>query len=174
MLNTFVKITESVQWGSNNLQCLFIWIFLAVSCLCYIYTSDGSYVMAFVTYILMYIGAYLFRDCHRFVYWHLHASLALCHVSRSLQQRGQCICFLSCFTPPHPPPPPATRQCLAHTCHLSILTNTDAPVRASIIIWWERFRGTQKEDDFGPLGIQFYLLAEYGGGGGMYFGQSWR
>jgi hypothetical protein len=37
-----------------------------------------------------------------------------------------------------------------------LLTNTVSPVRACLIIWWERFRGTQKEDDRWPLSIQSY------------------
>ncbi len=39
-----------------------------------------------------------------------------------------------------------------------LLTNTVSPVRACKIIWWERFRGTQKEDDCGPLSIQSSLI----------------
>jgi hypothetical protein len=35
-----------------------------------------------------------------------------------------------------------------------LLINTVSPLRACLIIRWERFRGTQKEDDRGPLGIQ--------------------
>ncbi len=37
------------------------------------------------------------------------------------------------------------------------LTNTVSPVWACLIIWWERFRGTQKEDDRRPLSIQYPL-----------------
>jgi hypothetical protein len=32
-----------------------------------------------------------------------------------------------------------------------LLTNTLSPMRACLSICWERFRGTQKEDDRGPL-----------------------
>ncbi len=39
------------------------------------------------------------------------------------------------------------------------LTNTLSPVWACLIIWWERFRGVQKENDHGPLSIQSSLLA---------------
>ncbi len=38
------------------------------------------------------------------------------------------------------------------------LTYTVSPVRACLIIWRERFRGSQKEDDRGPLSIQSSLL----------------
>ncbi len=34
-----------------------------------------------------------------------------------------------------------------------LLTNNVSPVRAWLSIWWERFRGTQKEDDRGTLSI---------------------
>ncbi len=39
-----------------------------------------------------------------------------------------------------------------------LLTNTVSPVRACLIIWWESFLGTKKEDDRGPLSIQFSLV----------------
>jgi hypothetical protein len=39
-----------------------------------------------------------------------------------------------------------------------LLTNTVLLVQACLIIWWESFRGTQKEDDRGPLTIQSCLV----------------
>ncbi len=39
-----------------------------------------------------------------------------------------------------------------------LLANTVSPVRACLIIWWERFCGTLKEDDRGPLSIQSSLV----------------
>ncbi len=39
-----------------------------------------------------------------------------------------------------------------------LLTNTVSPVRACLIIRWEKFRGTQKEDDRRPLSIQYSLV----------------
>ncbi len=39
-----------------------------------------------------------------------------------------------------------------------LLSNTVSPVRACLIIWWERFRGAQKEDGRGPLSIQSSLI----------------
>ncbi len=38
-----------------------------------------------------------------------------------------------------------------------LLSNTVSPMRAYLITWWERFRGTQKEDERGPLIIQSSL-----------------
>ncbi len=38
------------------------------------------------------------------------------------------------------------------------LHDTVSQVRACLSIWWERFRGTQKEDDRGPLIIQCSLV----------------
>ncbi len=35
-----------------------------------------------------------------------------------------------------------------------LLTNAVLPMRACLIIWWERFHGTQKGDDRWPLSIQ--------------------
>jgi hypothetical protein len=39
-----------------------------------------------------------------------------------------------------------------------LLTNTVLPVRAFLSIWLERFRGTQKEDECGPLTVVFSPL----------------
>ncbi len=44
-----------------------------------------------------------------------------------------------------------------HLCISLLLTNTVSPVRACVSIWLERFRGTQKEDDRGPLSINSSL-----------------
>jgi hypothetical protein len=70
-----------------------------------------------------------------------------------LQTKGTMyfVCRLCPLSPP--------RQCLGPTCHL--YTNTVSPKRACLIIWWERFRGTQKEDDCGPLSIQSLSLVAY-------------
>ncbi len=65
---------------------------------------------------------------------------------------GQWIFFSVVFTPSPPQPP---RLYLAPTCHL--LTNTVSPVWACLIIWRERFRETQKEDDRMPLFIHYSL-----------------
>ncbi len=73
-------------------------------------------------------------------------------------QRWKCILFSVVFTPSPPQPP---RQCLIPTCHLDTLnySNTISPVRACrhLVIWWERFGGTPKEDYRGPLSIQSSL-----------------
>ncbi len=56
--------------------------------------------------------------------------------------------------------PPATTADFGS--YLSLLwTNTASLVRACLIIWWERFRGCQKEDDCGPLSIQSSLACLY-------------
>ncbi len=44
-----------------------------------------------------------------------------------------------------------SRQCLATTCHL--WTNTISQMRACLSIGLERFRGSQTEDERGPLSI---------------------
>ena len=74
-----------------------------------------------------------------------------------LPQLGQCILFSVDFTPS---PPPATTADFGS--YLSLLwTNTASLVRACLIIWWERFRGSQKEDDCGSLSIQSSLACPY-------------
>ncbi len=53
-----------------------------------------------------------------------------------------------------------------------LLTNTVSPVQARITICLESFRGTQKEDEFGPLSVHSILsgwkrkFISYGAGGG--------
>ncbi len=89
--------------------------------------------------------------------------------------------FVFCRLYPFFTQPP--RQCLGPTCqcflfsvvfipsspghHVSVwvlpvisllLTNNVLPVRACLIISWERFRRTQKEDERGPLRIQSSLV----------------
>jgi hypothetical protein len=54
----------------------------------------------------------------------------------------------------YPFSPQPTRQCLAPVISSQLLTNTVSPGRPCLIIWWERFCGTQKEDDRGPLSIE--------------------
>jgi hypothetical protein len=44
------------------------------------------------------------------------------------------------------------------TCHISTLNWHCIIANACLIIWWERFRGTQKEDDRGPLSSQSSLM----------------
>ncbi len=63
--------------------------------------------------------------------------------------------FVFCrLYPFNPPPPPATTAVLES--YLSSLY-TVSPLRYCIIIRWERFRVTQKEDDRGPFSIQSSL-----------------
>ncbi len=63
-------------------------------------------------------------------------------------QRGQCILISVVLTPS--PPSHLGSLWLLPVISL-LLTNTVPPVRASRCIWLERFRGTQKEDECGPL-----------------------
>jgi hypothetical protein len=67
----------------------------------------------------------------------------------------------SCHQTFIPSPPSHHGTVLLLSCHLSTLTNTVSPVRACLIIWWESFRGTQKEDDRGPLSIQSSLIEPF-------------
>ncbi len=53
--------------------------------------------------------------------------------------------------------PQPTWQYLGSTCHVSTLNLHCILAGAGLIIWWERFRGTQKEDDRLPLRIQSSL-----------------
>ncbi len=62
--------------------------------------------------------------------------------------------FVFCHLYPFFPQP--TRQCLGPDISL-LINSTVSPVRACLIVWWERFRGTQKEDDRGPHSIQSSL-----------------
>ncbi len=66
------------------------------------------------------------------------------------------IYFVFCRLYPFSPQPP--RQCLGPPVISLLFSNTVSPVRACLIIWCERFRWTQKEDDRGPLSIQSSLL----------------
>ncbi len=64
---------------------------------------------------------------------------------------------------------PFSHQTLCHVWVLPavislLLTNTISPVRACLIMWWEKFRGSQKEDDCGPLSIQSYLVSCHAAG----------
>ncbi len=53
------------------------------------------------------------------------------------------------------PPPPSNHGSLWVLPVISLLlTDTVSPVRASLSICWERFRGSQEEDDRWPLSIQ--------------------
>jgi hypothetical protein len=65
-------------------------------------------------------------------------------------QRGQCILFSVVFSPS----PPATTAVFG-------LTNTVSPMRVCLTIWWESFRGNQKEDDCGPHSIQSSLYTQF-------------
>ncbi len=76
---------------------------------------------------------------------------------KSFYQRGQCLLFSVVFA--HSPlATPAVFISL-------LLANTVPPVRACLIIWWERFRRIQKEDDRGPgfniLNFSFQTSAQY-------------
>ncbi len=64
-----------------------------------------------------------------------------------------CILFSVVFTLS----PQATTVLFGSYLSSLLLTNTVSPVRACPIIRWERFRGTQKEDDRVPLSIQSSL-----------------
>jgi hypothetical protein len=72
-----------------------------------------------------------------------------------LDQRGQFILFYVVFT--SFPPSHHGSVWLLPVISL-LLAKTVSPVRACLIIWRERFRGNQKEDDRGPLSIQSSLL----------------
>ncbi len=65
-----------------------------------------------------------------------------------LSQRGKWILFSIVFTPS-----PLSHPCLVWFLPVIsiLLTNIVTPVRACLIIWLERFRGTKKEDDRGPI-----------------------
>ncbi len=67
----------------------------------------------------------------------------------SLTQRGQYILFSVVFTisPSH------NGSVWFITVISLLLTNTVSPVRAYLIIWWDRFRETQKEGDRESLSI---------------------
>ncbi len=92
---------------------------------------------------------------HVIVQFVVHKSLIGCipqswlkmaeNLAETWQQRGQSIFF-------HPPSHKV--RFLVLPVFSLLLSNIVSPVRACLIIWWERFRGTQKEDDRGPLGIQ--------------------
>ncbi len=74
-----------------------------------------------------------------------------------IRHRGQCL--LSIFftlLPPNQPP----RWCLSPTCISLLLTNTVSSVRACLSIWYERFRGNQKNQTIepGPRSIQSSLV----------------
>jgi hypothetical protein len=60
--------------------------------------------------------------------------------------------FVFCRLYPFSPQP--SRQCMV----LHFISLLYSPVKPCLIIWWERFRGNQKEGDRGPLSIQFSLL----------------
>jgi hypothetical protein len=62
------------------------------------------------------------------------------------------IYFIFCCLYPSPPPRHHGSVWVLPVISL-LLANTVSPVRACLIIWWERFRGTQKADDRGPLSI---------------------
>ncbi len=70
------------------------------------------------------------------------------------RQWDQCICFLSSL--PHSPPSHYGSIWVLPVISL-LLTNSVLPVRACLIMLQQRFRGTQKVDDRGPLGIQSSL-----------------
>ncbi len=114
---------------------------------------------------LIYLGTFI---QHYFVLrfhsvgrcWDHQTQLRLRHkLSDALTQRGQFILFSVVFTPS--PPGHHGSVWLLPVISL-LLANTVSPVRACLIIWWERFCGTQKEDDRGPLSIQSSLLLPIG------------
>ncbi len=68
-----------------------------------------------------------------------------------VMQRGQCILFSVVFTHSQS----YHQDCVCVLPLISLLfTNTVSPVRACLITWWERFRGTHTGDD---RGIQYSL-----------------
>ncbi len=84
-----------------------------------------------------------------FLGWQVYAETNCGVYVQNIQRNGANVfCFLYSFSPQPP------RQCLGPPCHLSIVL----PMLACLIIWSERFRGIQKEDDRGPLSIQFTLI----------------
>ncbi len=79
----------------------------------------------------------------------LYIKALYCNTSH---QRGQCILFSVVFTPS---PPCSTHRSVWLLPAISLLLyNTVSPVQACLIIWWERLRGTQKEDDRGPVTVK--------------------
>ncbi len=63
--------------------------------------------------------------------------------------------YVFCFLSSLPLLPPAIHGSVWVLPVISlILTNTVWPVRACLSIWWERFRGTQKEDEYGLRRLQ--------------------
>ncbi len=101
----------------------------------------------------------------RFSYRQCYASFVHCAMCMSLSEVPICIvglhscghaeyltwnlaqCLFSSFI--------AVNFLLAPTCHLTTLKyNTVSLVRACLSIWLERFRGSQNEDERGPLSIQ--------------------
>jgi hypothetical protein len=67
------------------------------------------------------------------------------------------LCFLSSLPTCHLPPA-ITAVFGSYLSFLYTRTSTVSPVRACLSIRWERFRGTQKEDERGHLSIQSTLL----------------
>ncbi len=87
---------------------------------------------------LLYPGSRSYRGPHRYTF----------------VQWAQRVLFSVVFTPS----PPSHHGSVWVLSVISLLlTNTISPVRACLIIWWERFRGTQREDDRDPLSIQSSL-----------------
>jgi hypothetical protein len=71
-------------------------------------------------------------------------------------QRSQTILFF-CRLDPFSPHAATTAVFLGPAFISLLLTNTVSPVRACPNLSWERFRGTQEEDDRGPLIVQSSL-----------------
>ncbi len=75
-------------------------------------------------------------------------------------QRRQCILVSVVFTPSRPATTAVFGSYLSSL--YSVLTNNVSPVRACLIIWLQRFRRTQKEDNRGLLSIQSSLVLNPG------------
>ncbi len=86
-----------------------------------------------------------FDHSHTTHFFHYHASM-------SFSNGANVFCFLSSL----PLLPPATTAVfVSYLSSLYILTNTVSRVRACLSIWSERFYGSQKEDETGPLSKLF-------------------
>ncbi len=69
-----------------------------------------------------------------------------------------CLCMYFVFCRLYPSSPSHHGSVWILPVNSLLLTNTVSSMRAGLIIWWERFRGTQKEDDRGPLSIQSSVM----------------
>ncbi len=93
--------------------------------------------------------SWVVNHCHHQWFWS-HPSSFQNYIN--IRHNGaNAFCFQSSFPPSH-----HSSVWLLPVISL-LLNNTVLPVRTCLSIWWERFCGTQKEDDRGPLSIQSSL-----------------